>query len=112
MTGTDEVLAREREATLSRLATLTHDFDRLVNASDGSNADDEHDPEGATIAYERSQLDALTQQAREHLAAIDAALARLAAGTYGTCDVCKQPIPAERLKARPTAQTCVACPPR
>jgi DnaK suppressor protein len=112
MTATDEVLACEREATLSRLATLTHDFDRLVNASDGSNADDEHDPEGATIAYERSQLDALTQQARKHLAAIDAALARLAAGTYGTCDVCKQPIPAERLTARPTAQTCVACPPR
>ena len=60
----------------------------LVEASEGSNADDEHDPEGATIAFERSQVDALARQAREHLREIDAALARLDAGDYGTCERC------------------------
>jgi DnaK suppressor protein len=111
MKAVDEVLALERRTMLDRLATLAGDFDKLVAASDGSNADDEHDPEGATIAYERSQLDAVTQQARAHLVAIDAALARLAEGTYGIYEVCKQPVPAERLQARPTAPNCVACPP-
>jgi DnaK suppressor protein len=111
MKAIHDVLALERQTTLVRLATLTDDFDKLLAASEGSNADDEHDPEGATIAYERSQLDAFAQQARAHLAAIDAALTRLAEGTYGTCEVCERSIPAERLRARPTAMSCVACAP-
>ena len=45
----------------------------------------------------------------EHLAEIDAALERLADGTYGVCLVCGRPIPAERLEVRPTATTCVGC---
>jgi RNA polymerase-binding transcription factor DksA len=103
------VLEHERQATLSRLAALTGDFDQLVAASEGSNADDEHDPEGATIAFERSQLEALVQQARTYLAEIDAASARVAAGTYGVCERCGRPIPEDRLHARPTARTCVSC---
>lgn len=103
-------LAEERAATLERLAHLTDDFDRVVDASRDSNADDEHDPEGATIAYERSQVDALIQQARTHLTEIEGALARLDAGTHGVCERCGQPIAAARLEARPTARTCVTCP--
>ncbi|WP_035919026.1 TraR/DksA family transcriptional regulator [Knoellia sinensis] len=103
------VLKRERLATLERLANLTDDFDRFVDASRDSNADDEHDPEGATIAFERSQVDALIQQARTQLVEIDAALERLATGTYGICERCGAPIPAARLEARPTARTCVTC---
>ena len=103
------LLDDERRETLDRLATLTGDFDALVEASEGSNADDEHDPEGATIAFERSQVDALARQAREHLREIDAALARLDAGDYGTCERCGRPISAGRLEARPTARTCIDC---
>ena len=102
-------LEEERRETLARLATLTGDFAAIVEASEGSNADDEHDPEGATIAFERSQLDALVQQARHHLGEIDAALERLHAGTYGTCERCGQLIAAGRLEARPTARTCIDC---
>jgi RNA polymerase-binding transcription factor len=40
---------------------------------------------------------------------IDAALHRLEIGTYGTCDSCRQPIPAERLKLVPYARRCVRC---
>lgn len=103
------LLDAERRETLARLATLTGDFDALVEASEGSNADDEHDPEGATIAFERSQVDALARQAREHLREIDAALARLDAGVYGTCERCGRSISAGRLEARPTARTCIDC---
>jgi RNA polymerase-binding transcription factor DksA len=78
----------------------------LVAASRDSNADDEHDPEGQTIAYERSQLTAVTTQAESHSAEVEAALARVADGTYGVCEVYRQRIDPQRLAARPTARTC------
>ena len=102
-------LELERQETVQRLASLTDDFDEVVAASRDSNSDDEHDPEGSTIAFERSQLSALAEQARHHLVEIDAALARLAAGTYGLCERCGRTIPDERLQARPVARTCIGC---
>ena len=100
-------LDSERDRTLRRLAALTDDHAGVVAASRDSNADDEHDPEGATIAFERSQVDALVRQAREHLSEIDAALARLESGRYGICEIGGEPIAEGRLAARPTARTCV-----
>ena len=97
----------ERGSLLARLAHLDDDMAALFAASRDSNADDEHDPEGQTIAYERSQLSAVAQQTRDHLAEVEAALGRVAEGTYGICEVCHRPIAAERLEARPTARTCV-----
>ncbi|MFC5176420.1 TraR/DksA family transcriptional regulator [Nocardioides taihuensis] len=102
-------LAAEREQTSRRLAGLTDDFDAVVAASRDTNADDEHDPEGATIAFERSQVAALVEQARHHLAEIDAAEERMDDGTYGTCETCGRPIGEERLEARPTARACIRC---
>lgn len=100
-------LRKERVEVSAGLATMTEDLESVIAASADSNADDEHDPEGQTIAYERSQLSALIRAAQEHLSGIESATARLEQGTYGTCEVCLQPIPAARLEARPTARTCV-----
>jgi len=80
-----------------------------VEASRDSNADDEHDPEGATIAFERSQVSSLVEQAREHLREVAAAERRVQDGTYGVCEVCGEAIGAGRLEARPVARTCVRC---
>lgn len=102
-------LARDRRETEKRLAGLTGSFADIVHASESSNADDEHDPEGSTIAFERSQVAALVEQAQTHLAELDAAEARLAEGGYWTCELCGGPIPPERLEARPVARRCVAC---
>ena len=102
-------LLADRDRTLRRLAGLRADYAEVVDASRDTNADDEHDPEGHTIAFERSQTGSLVQQAVRHLAETDAALARVAAGTYGTCTVCGEPIAPERLEARPAAPTCVRC---
>ena len=109
-----EDLARERletehRRTTERLARLSADHAGFVEASLNSNADDEHDPEGATIAFERSQVEALVRQLREHLAEIAAAQGRLADGSYGRCERCGAAIPDARLEARPAARTCVAC---
>lgn len=102
-------LARARAEVIERLRALRGGFDEIVAASADSNADDEHDPEGATIAFERAQVDALARQAQSQLEEIQDAFARVAAGTYGRCEACGQPIPAERLAVRPTARRCVAC---
>ncbi|GAA3539589.1 hypothetical protein AFL01nite_26050 [Aeromicrobium flavum] len=102
-------LEEEAAQTRRRLADLGRDFEGVVEASRDSNADDEHDPEGATIAFERSQVGALVAQGERHLTEIAAALERLDAGTYGICERCGRPIPAGRLEARPVARTCVAC---
>ena len=98
-----------RDAAASLLATLERDHAAIVSASADSNADDEHDPEGATIGFERAQLDATIAETRGQLAQLDAALERVASGTYGICAVCGLPIPAARLEARPAATTHVGC---
>ncbi|MEV0156948.1 TraR/DksA C4-type zinc finger protein [Micromonospora sp. NPDC050686] len=102
-------LLQARVETASQIAALSRDLDGVIDASLDSNADDEHDPEGATIAFERAQVAALLVGARRRLAELDAALERLDAGTYGTCERCGSVIPAERLAVRPFARTCVGC---
>ena len=104
-----QLLAADREETLHRLRQLAGDFDELVAATLSSNDDDEHDPEGSTLAFERSQVDALVQQAKHHLDEVEAAVARIADGTYGVCESCGELIPPERLDARPVARTCIDC---
>ena len=107
--GVRAALDAERRATLDQVAGLEREFGGIVAASQADNADDEHDPEGATLAFERQHLAALVSQARGHLTQIDAAMLRLAGGSYGICEGCGQPIGEARLAARPTATRCVAC---
>jgi RNA polymerase-binding transcription factor DksA len=102
-------LGELRDGLVAQLAALRADHDAVVDASRDSNADDEHDPEGATIAFERAQVDALARSAQQRMEEVDAALRRLDEGTYGTCRVCGRPIPPDRLEARPAATTCATC---
>jgi len=109
---TDEAraaLRRLHDRGTAEIAALDADLHALFEAARSSNADDEHDPEGSTIAYERAQLTAVLAAARRHLADVDDALARLDAGRYGVCERCGAPIPPARLEARPFARTCVGC---
>jgi DnaK suppressor protein len=92
-----------------RLAALERDFRSSVEAADAANADDEHDPEGTTLAFERQHVAALIEQARAQVQDVTAALDRLADGRYGQCVRCGQPIAPERLVARPAAGLCIGC---
>ena len=109
MAGLRELLLAERADAMRRVAALEREFADLAEAASAGGTDDEHDPEGATLAFERQHTAALLDQAREQVAAIDAALGRLEAGRYGWCDRCGQPIGDDRLAARPAALTCVRC---
>jgi DnaK suppressor protein len=64
-------VAADRARTVERIAGLERDLQRLFDATADS-PDDEHDPEGATIGFERAQVTALLTAARVQLAEIDA----------------------------------------
>ncbi len=104
-----ERLEEEGRRARERVVALEREFAGLAEAASAAGTDDEHDPEGATLAFERQHAAALLEAAREQVAAVDAALARLAAGRYGVCGRCGQPIGTERLAARPAATTCIRC---
>lgn len=97
-------------ATADRRAeSLTKSFDGIVEATSDVATDDEHDPEGHTIAWERQQIAGLLEETRSSLSEIDAALLRLDEGTYGTCTCCGLEIQPERLDALPATPACIRC---
>ena len=58
---------------------------------------------------ERELAEVGAARAREAIDDIDHALERLAVGTYGYCEACREPISFERLEAVPAARYCVSC---
>jgi RNA polymerase-binding protein DksA len=81
-------LAAEHEATVAEL-TGQGDVDSIL---------------------ERELADASIGRVRALINELDAALARMDAGTYGACETCGASIPYERLEAIPYARSCVSCP--
>lgn len=102
-------LAARLIATTEQVRGLERQHTEIVAAAQGSNGDDEHDPEGATIGFERQQLAALLAQAVHTRGEIMQGLDRLDEGLYGVCEVCQSRIDFERLEVRPAARTCIAC---
>jgi RNA polymerase-binding transcription factor DksA len=104
-------LTAERELISHQVDALTEDFGAIVASTDLVSTDDEHDPDGATIAFERAMVAALLQQARRQRDELDAALARLAADSYGRCGSCGGEIAPARLEALPATTVCITCAP-
>lgn len=102
-------LREEEHRTRQMVDSLRRSFDDIVAASEQVATDDEHDPEGHTIAWERQQIAALLEEAEERLAELAAANGRLDAGDYGRCERCGAPIAEARLEVLPTTTTCVGC---
>lgn len=103
------LLTDAQREVLERAGALDDAFEDVVAALRDSNADDEHDTEGQTIAVDRAMADALRHGARDQLERIDAALARLDEGGFGICASCGGPIGDERLEALPTTTLCIDC---
>jgi RNA polymerase-binding transcription factor DksA len=80
-------------------------YDELGELAEGGT--DNHLADTATAMYDRELDEGLEEGARETLVGIDAALARIEAGTYGICEGCGKPIAAERLAAIPWARLCI-----
>ncbi len=112
----DETLAElrrllddDRERTVELILALRQSLTSIMGAAQATSTDDEHDPEGATIAFERSQAAALLSGAETRLSEIDHAIRKIAEGGYGRCERCGTEIASARLLARPAARTCIRC---
>jgi DnaK suppressor protein len=102
-------IAAARTDATTRSAALAAQIEALAEQQALTTHDDEHDPEGVTIGFERAQILGLLAGAREEIAALDRAASRLRAGTYGRCLTCGYEIPDARLEALPAAETCLDC---
>jgi RNA polymerase-binding transcription factor DksA len=102
-------IASARAEAEARSAALSLQIEALAEQQALTTHDDEHDPEGVTIGFERAQILGLRDGARKEISALDRALSRLHSGTYGRCTTCGCEIPAVRLEALPAAETCLDC---
>lgn len=107
--GYGQLLRAEQAETDALLVGLRRDFAAMLEAAAWTTADDEHDPEGATIAFERAQIAAMIGEAEQRLVDLHAAADRLAQDAYGDCLRCGRPIREQRLRARPASQHCLDC---
>ena len=97
-------LFEERSRYVRSAEALKAEADALVEGREPGDVQfDEESGEGDTLAVERERDLALSAHARAAVDEIDAALARLEAGTYGICLASGKPIPKERLRAIPWA---------
>jgi RNA polymerase-binding transcription factor DksA len=103
------LLASEKGRTAATEAALVAELEAIIEASALSNSDDEHDPEGATVGFERARVASQLEAARRRLSELDEAAERLGTAAFGTCRQCGKTIAFERLAVHPTAMTCVAC---
>jgi RNA polymerase-binding transcription factor DksA len=108
LTSIHALLLDER-AQLAGQATLLEDEANALIAEHemGDVQFDEEGGQGDTMVVERERDLALSAQARQTIADIDAALNRLLLGTYGYSVVSGRPIPRERLEAIPWAEVLV-----
>jgi DnaK suppressor protein len=89
-------IAEQRGGVVSRADVAAEHFGRPEDSS-------------AQLATERELEFAMGERETAELGAIDAALARIEAGTYGDCTDCGVHISAARLHATPEAHRCIPC---
>jgi RNA polymerase-binding transcription factor DksA len=97
-----EVLESERSRLLAQL-------DELGFGPNGSLTYDTNFADSSQVTAERGEAERLAADLQESLVDVDAALHRLADGTYGTCERCGKHIAEARLEAMPTARRCLDC---
>ena len=96
-------LGEARDQLLRRVARTDNELATLEAHQAGAAVED------AATMLATEILSRLEGRDKHELDEIDAAQARLAAGTFGVCEGCARPIPIERMRAMPTARHCVAC---
>ena len=96
----------ERKDLMSQLVDMG--VDPATGAPDGENFQQGFADSGQATA-EKARVLGFTEGVLETLREVDAAIARMDAGTYGTCESCGATIDVERLDARPVARLCLPC---
>ncbi len=90
----------------SQRVQLTEQLHELGSEGDSSQVDDGF-ADTAQVSAEQGEQQALAAQLREQLDDVERALTRLDEGTYGTCEVCGEPIGEARLEVMPATRFCI-----
>ncbi len=98
-----------RSLLMSRRDAILAEAGRTVGGMSRSREDVFDDIDLGNMEVERAPLLRIRERERKLLGKIEAALARIEAGTYGVCERCGGPIGADRLRARPVTTFCIAC---
>jgi RNA polymerase-binding transcription factor DksA len=98
----ERVLAERQESLEAQVAELTKPTGEVGAISFGKRVG-----EGTSIAVDRLTAVSAQEHLLTMLEEVRRARRRLADGSYGVCEVCGQPISAERLEVRPWAARCV-----
>jgi RNA polymerase-binding transcription factor DksA len=67
---------------------------------------DQHPADLGTETFEREKAESILVSTEAHLGDVERAFGKLEEGRYGICETCGQPIPDERLEARPATRFC------
>ena len=102
-----QLLEEHRRRVAEALEHLHRDNAGALRDEIDEPAVDNHPADVATVTVDREIDYTLEASEEEILHAIDAALARIDDGTYGTCERCGRPIGEERLRALPYATLCI-----
>jgi DnaK suppressor protein len=102
-------LVLDLEDTRDLMTQLAADLESMRASRQDVATDDEHDPEGPTLAFERSQVNSVLDNARAHFSGIEEALVLVDGEEFGICVGCGERIPFARLDARPYTRYCVVC---
>jgi DnaK suppressor protein len=108
-----QTVDRLRERLETERGEVRRQLDDLGARRDAEGIEDPELDEGfadaGQAAAERASLLTLVRSLRDTLQDVERALAKMEAGTYGTCEHCGQPIDVERLEALPAARLCMSC---
>ena len=106
-------ISKAKAALQEERAHLVHQLEELGAAETGDlRADLDFGgsfADAAAVTAERTEVLGLVDSIKGQLDDVDAALAHIAAGTYGICDKCGTEISPARLEARPASILCVNC---
>lgn len=105
-----ERIERLRRSLLEQQDSLRRQILSLdVSSQEPSVAIGNHMADDATAAFDQAAAVSLRRNHEAMLNEVERALARMAAGTYGICERCHNPIDFARLKAKPHATLCMTC---
>jgi RNA polymerase-binding protein DksA len=99
----------------ARLERQLHDVEAQDSASSQQDEQsdlsgyDQHPADAASDLFEREKDLAIEENFKSALEQVVAALQKIEAGTYGTCDRCRKPIAPRRLEVIPYATLCIEC---
>jgi DnaK suppressor protein len=99
-----EEIGKALKARLSELRTHLAKVDRSLRKPLPADSEDQ-----AIELENQEALEVIEKTGTTEIHQIEAALKRISEGSYGTCAKCGEPIDPRRLKALPTAATCISC---